>query len=105
MLLRVSSVWSSCRSLHFASNMLGAILIERVFPQFIAKPRWPIILGLLMAIAAFAMWTQADVVDDYWRLMFPASIIGSAGLQILLLSTMYVLSSLLRRCRVPRSLY
>ena len=41
-----------------------------------------------MAIAAFAMWSQADVVDDYWRLMFPAMIVGSAGLQILLLATM-----------------
>ena len=43
-----------------------------------------------MAMTAFALWSQADVVDDYWRLMFPAMIIGSTGLQILLLATMYV---------------
>ncbi|WRT64550.1 uncharacterized protein IL334_001482 [Kwoniella shivajii] len=58
-------------------------------PGLLAQPRYPIIIAMCLCVAAYAMWCQAPslIGSDYWRYIFPGMIIGSGGMQVVLLST------------------
>lgn len=64
--------------------------MSRVWPQIIAKPRWPIAIAMCLAAAALVLWTQATSIvgTGYWAFVFPGMIIGSAGMQVALLASM-----------------
>ena len=74
---------------YYCESEQGAADFRR-WPKLNARPRWPLIISLILSVAAYAMWTQAPEVigEQYWRLVFPACIIGSGGMQLVLLSTM-----------------
>ncbi|WVW86525.1 hypothetical protein I302_108574 [Kwoniella bestiolae CBS 10118] len=69
------------------AGTVSVILITN--PKLIAHPRLPITVAMLLCIAASIIWCQApDVVGmSYWRYVFPGMIIGSGGMQVVLLST------------------
>ncbi|OCF39351.1 hypothetical protein I317_06836 [Kwoniella heveanensis CBS 569] len=70
-----------------SAGIVSVILITN--PQLIARPRYPIYAAMCLCVAAYAIWCQAPSVvgTSYWRYVFPGMIIGSGGMQVVLLST------------------
>ncbi|ORX35382.1 major facilitator superfamily domain-containing protein [Kockovaella imperatae] len=58
------------------------------YPRMISRPRWSIISSMIACIIAYVLWTQAPSYTglDYWRWVLPGMLIGSAGMQVILLS-------------------
>ena len=61
---------------------MGVTAILTFYPKLVARPRWPITLGLVMSIVGYVLFSQSgtQVGNDYWRFLFPGQIIGSAGM-------------------------
>lgn len=59
----------------------SAPIALNMFPAVLAKPRIPIIIGMSLAVAAYALYAHPIRIDhrDYWHWIFPAMIIGSGG--------------------------
>ncbi|WVF71764.1 hypothetical protein IAT40_006572 [Kwoniella sp. CBS 6097] len=70
-----------------SARIVSFVLIA--YPQLIAQPRYPICGAMCLCVAAYAIWCQAPSVvgASYWRYVFPGMLIGSGGMQVVLLST------------------
>jgi hypothetical protein len=51
------------------------------YPQFVSKPRWPIMIGMIAGIVSYILFIFSDggAGDKYWKFIFTGGIIGSAG--------------------------
>lgn len=60
-----------------------------MFPSLIRRPKIPIIIAMLLCIVAYTLWTQAPslVGMNYWKYIFPGMLIGSGGMQVVLISS------------------
>lgn len=54
-----------------------------VYPRFLARPQWAIIVGTIasqVGLVMFTQWTGNQLGAKYWSLVFLGGIIGSAGM-------------------------
>ncbi|KAM0749875.1 MFS general substrate transporter [Meredithblackwellia eburnea MCA 4105] len=60
-----------------------------LFPPIVAHPRVPLVIAMLFAATGYILWTQAPGVVgiDYWKFILPGMLVGSGGMQTVLLST------------------
>lgn len=60
----------------------GAItIIMTMYPKLTSKPRWPIVGGVIAGAVGYVLFTQwnGGVGAEYWKYIFTAGVIGSAG--------------------------
>ena len=59
-------------------------ILLTMYPNVMAKPRWPIVLGMLFSAAGLVLFSQSghQVGADYWKFIFTGAIIGSGGMMI-----------------------
>jgi len=64
-------------------------VILTVFPQLTARPRYPIIVGLVASTVGYVLMSQSgtQIGRDYWRFLFPGFIIGSGGMMMVFTGT------------------
>lgn len=73
---------------------LSALAITFTGPlSRVIVPKWFILLGSFMTIVATILLPFASTPDTYWRFVFPAFVIGSAGMQLIYTHAKYVLFS------------
>lgn len=82
--------------LHVAAAMLpqglmtlAVGILSQFVPAIIAKPRYSIPIGAILVVAAEVLQIKSNGGHgkDYWRFLFPAFIIGSAGSMILMFAS------------------
>jgi hypothetical protein len=56
-------------------------IVLTLYPVLSIKPRVPIVVGGVLGIVGYILFTRSgtQVGADYWRYLFPAFLIGSAG--------------------------
>jgi hypothetical protein len=66
-------------------------LRDSLRPGLIQRPKWPIVISMVLCTAAYTLWTQTPSVvgRTYWSYVLPGMLIGSGGMQVVLLSTKY----------------
>ena len=75
------AIIAAVRALPEGLAAMGVTVLLTVFPVLVSRPRWPITVGMLLAITGYVLFTRGSGIDsDYWRYIFPASIIGSGGM-------------------------
>lgn len=57
-------------------------IIMTIYPTLASRPRWPISIGMVLAIVGLVLFSRGATGTDYWRFVFPASIEGSAGMMM-----------------------
>ncbi|KAK1926888.1 major facilitator superfamily domain-containing protein [Papiliotrema laurentii] len=70
-----------------SAGFISVVLV--LYPSIIARPKWPIVISLTLSSVAYVLFTQAPSVvgKTYWSYLLPGMLIGSAGMQVVLLST------------------
>lgn len=61
-----------------------------VFPKFVSKPRWTIVVGMiasLVGLTMFTQWKDDQLGTKYWSLAFLGGIIGSGGMMTVFTGT------------------
>lgn len=68
---------------------LMVTLLLTFLPKLVSRPRWTVIIGMLLAIVGYVLFVQNKtfVGDAYWKWVFTGSIIGSAGMAAAFTST------------------
>ncbi|KIR55690.1 efflux protein EncT [Cryptococcus gattii Ru294] len=68
---------------------LAVGILSQFIPAIIAKPRYSIPIGAILVVAAEVLQIKSDGGHgkDYWRFLFPAFIIGSAGSMVLMFAS------------------
>ncbi|WVQ88920.1 hypothetical protein IAS59_002662 [Cryptococcus gattii] len=68
---------------------LAVGILSQFIPAIIAKPRYSIPIGAILVVAAEVLQIKSDGGQgkDYWRFLFPAFIIGSAGSMVLMFAS------------------
>lgn len=83
-----SSVSSACK---YACILFWALpLISRsLYPRILSRPRWPIIICMIICAASYLLWSLAPswIGINYWKCVVPGMILGSSGMQFILLAT------------------
>ncbi|KAI5124916.1 hypothetical protein M0805_007344 [Coniferiporia weirii] len=76
--------WSAILSVeHQLPLSLSALVMTFTGPlSRVIIPKWFILSGLCMSAIATTLLPFASTPDTYWRLVFPAFVIGSAGMQL-----------------------
>lgn len=77
--------WTVLKSaVHMIPIGVAALLISFTGPiaRYIS-PKWIILFGHIVAIAATILFVYADAPDKYWRFAFPGLALGSAGAMII----------------------
>ncbi|ORX38296.1 major facilitator superfamily domain-containing protein [Kockovaella imperatae] len=63
--------------------MAGVVsIIGAVYPKLVSRPRWPITIGMVLALVGYALFAQGATGTDYWRYIFPGGLLGSAGMMV-----------------------
>jgi hypothetical protein len=67
----------------------GITIFLTIFPQFVRRPRWPIVIGTILSLVALVLFiTSTDRVGTpYWSYLFPGFIIGSGGMMTVFTAT------------------
>ena len=72
---------AAVRALPQGLAAMGVTVLLTVFPVLVSRPRWPITVGMLLAITGYVLFSRGNQIgSDYWKFIFPASIIGSGGM-------------------------
>lgn len=80
---------AAIRTLPEGGAAMAISLIMIVVPNIITNPRWPIFVAMILVSGATILWTFAPGVVGvhYWQYVFPGMVFGSAGMQVVLIST------------------
>ncbi|ORY29676.1 major facilitator superfamily domain-containing protein [Naematelia encephala] len=80
---------AAVRLLPQALSASAVTVLLTVFPILVSRPRWPIVVGMLGSLTGFALFigSHTQVGNDYWRYIFPGSIIGSGCTMVLFTAT------------------
>jgi nitrate/nitrite transporter NarK len=75
---------------------LGLVAFAMTFTGGLTKnlePKWLILGAQLVVVVATILFNWTDAPEKYWRFVFPAFFIGSAGAMLTFTNSKYVLST------------
>ncbi|GMK56273.1 hypothetical protein CspeluHIS016_0301130 [Cutaneotrichosporon spelunceum] len=77
-----SGILAAVRVLPQGIAAFTTLLLLTFVPKLVSRPRWTVIIGMLLAIVGYVLFVQDRmfVGADYWKWVFTGSIIGSAGM-------------------------
>ncbi|BEJ11595.1 hypothetical protein CspHIS471_0200550 [Cutaneotrichosporon sp. HIS471] len=77
-----SGILAAVRVLPQGVAAFTTLLFLTFVPKLVSRPRWTVILGMILAIVGYILFVQSKdfIGSDYWKYVFSGSIIGSAGM-------------------------
>ena len=62
-------------------------ILMTVFPKLVSRPRWPISIGMVLAIVGYVLFSRGAEGTDYWRYIFPGGVLGSGAMMAVFTGT------------------
>lgn len=84
-----SGIHAAVRVLPQGVAAFCVVLLLTFKPVLVSRPRWTIIIGMLGGIVGYVLFVQDKIFvgKEYWKWVFPGSVIGSAGMAAAFSST------------------
>ncbi|WOO78849.1 putative MFS-type transporterc [Vanrija pseudolonga] len=83
-----SAILAAVRMLPQGIIAFAVTLLLTFVPRLVARPRYTILIGMTLGLISYILMTRpGDWKHDYWRLLFPAFLLGSGGMMAVFTGT------------------